>query len=330
MGQGYTALACRKRLPTTVLSITMFAVALALPARAEISDADAKAGIIDCTQALLKDHNPGLADNPDQLICFQGYVSNFRTKPSADRGKDKALGVPHWVAHHIKRLTPPPKSGERPSSWFTMPELAKQNIAPTDDSYAFSSAFGKSHSNWYERGHLAQKYLVERLGQKAALYTHNVVNAVPQRSQFNKGPWLTLECMTGAWANKYSEVWVIAGPVFKKARPIVWLRSDKNKKAMPVAIPVGIFKIVVRKDGDTWNVLGFVYPQTHKTYNKGPFDPEVWFKSVADIEQLTGEHFLSGLPNADALKQKAAEKLWPVAKSDFDDPACKSQRADVK
>ncbi|HEY4981864.1 MAG TPA: DNA/RNA non-specific endonuclease [Pseudolabrys sp.] len=306
------------------------ALAIGAPARAEVSADDAKSGIVECAPALLKDHNPGLADGPDQLICFQGYISNFNTKSRKDWGKDIHVGVPHWVAHHIKRLSPPPVSGERPSTWFTMPELADKSIAPTDASYAFSSAFEKTHKNWYERGHLAQKYLVERLGQKAALYTHNVVNAVPQLSQFNKGPWLTLECVTGAWANKYGEVWVIAGPVFKKNHPIVWLRSDKNKKALPVAIPVGIFKIVVRKDGDQWDVLAFIYPQNHKSYQKGPYDPEVWLKSVADIEQLTGEQFLSGLPNAAQLKQKTAEKIWPVAKSDFDDPACKSQRADFK
>jgi hypothetical protein len=36
------------------------------------------------------------------------------------------------------------------------------------------------------------------------------------------------------------------------------------------------------------------------------------------------------MPNAAQLEQKTAEKIWPVAKSDFDDPACKSQRADFK
>ena len=41
----------------------------------------------------------------------------------------------------------------------------------------------------------------------------------------------------------------------------------------------------------------------HKSHAKGPYDPELWFKSVADIEQLTGEQFLSGLPNAAQLKQ---------------------------
>ena len=313
-----------------VLQICIVATtgAFALPARAAISEGDAKVGIVECTPALLSDHNPGLADKPDRLVCFGGYVSNFNTQERAK--KPKYLGVPHWVAHHIKRVSPRLGKGvDRPGDWFTVSDLAKQGIAPTDKSYAFSKAFQDAHKNWYERGHLAQKYLTERLGQKAAVDTHNVVNAVPQLSQFNAQPWLTLECMTGAWANKFGEVWVVAGPVFKKNGPVTWLRSDKNKKAMPVAIPVGIFKIVARKQNDRWEVLGFVYPQRHRTYAKGPYDPAVWFKSVAEIERMTGNQFLAGIPNGTALKANEAEKLWPVAQADFDDPACKAQKTDV-
>lgn len=321
-------LACTRNISISKigLSVTVAAaLALSTAARAEVSAADAKSGIVECTQDLLKEHNPGLADNPDRLICFQGYISNFNTKPRS--GKPKFLGVPHWVSHHVKRAPDSPESGERPNVWFTVPELAEQGIAPIHDSYAFSSAFRKKHKNWYDRGHQAQKYLVERLGNKAALYTHNVVNAVPQLHNFNAGPWLTLECFTGAWANKYSEVWVVAGPVFKKNAAIKWLRSD-SKKAVPVAIPPSNFKIVARKTGEQWDLLAFVYPQTHKTYAKGPFDPEIFFKSVADIEQMTGEKFLSGLPNATQLKQKTADKIWPVSKSDFD-TGCGKQKADV-
>lgn len=311
------------------LSIVFAAAAFGAPAFAEVSAADAKVGIIECTQAVLADHNPGLADNPDRLVCFTGYVSNFNVTPRKIGKKDRYLGVPHWVVHRIKRSPDLTESGNRPK-WFTVPELAAQGMAPTHESYEFSKPFLKTHKNWYDRGHLAQKYLVERLGEKPAYFTHNVVNAVPQRHAFNAGPWLWLECMTGAWANKYGEVWVIAGPVFKKGRPITWLKSDSNKKALPVAIPVGVFKIVLRKDGGQWDVLSFVYPQTHKTYAKSPYDPEIWFKSVADIEQMTGERFLSGLPNADAIKEKMPEKLWPVAKSDYDQRGCKPQMTDVQ
>lgn len=313
---------------SALLILSPAAVACWGAAQAAVSEADKKVGIVDCTDAVLTNHNPGLADNPDRLICFEGYVSNFNLKPRIVKGKKAYLGVPHWVSHHVKRTPDAPESGERPSNWFTVPELAAQGMAPSDASYQFSSAFKKKHANWYDRGHLAQKYLAERLGHNAAWFTHNVVNAVPQLHRFNAGPWLTLECYTGAWANKYGEVWVVAGPIFKSGRPVVWLRSDANKKALPVAIPVAEFKIVARKQGDTWDVLSFVYPQNHKSYAKGPFDPGKWFKSVGDIEQLTGEHFLSGLPNATQVKSIEPSKLWPVAKSDFDS-GCKQQKADI-
>ena len=302
-------------------------LAAALPAHAAVSEADAKSGIVDCTPAVLSNHNPGLAGKPDKVICFEAYISNFNTMPRA--AKPKYLGVPHWVAHHVKKSAKSPESGDRPNNWFTVFDLAQQGIAPISDSYAFSLAFRKKHKNWYDRGHLAQKYLAERLGHDAAWFTHNVVNAVPQLHVFNAGPWLTLECMTGAWANKYGEVWIVAGPVFKKTSAITWLRSDNNKKVVPVAIPPSEFKIVARKTGDQWDVLAFVYPQNHKTYAKGPFDPEIWFKSVADIEQMTGEEFLSGLPNSAQLKAKTADKLWPVAKSDYD-TGCAKQATDVQ
>jgi hypothetical protein len=73
------------------------ALTICAPARAQVSADDAKVGIVECTPAVLKDHNPGLANGPDQLICFQGYVSNFNTKPRKDRGKNIHVGVPHWV-----------------------------------------------------------------------------------------------------------------------------------------------------------------------------------------------------------------------------------------
>lgn len=299
----------------------------AAPAAAAVSEADKKSGVVECSGTHLNDHNPGLAGDDDRIICFEGYITNFNTQERP--AKPKYLGVPRWVAHHVKKAANAPESGDRPNSWFTIFDLADKGIAPIHDSYATSATFRKQHKNWYDRGHLAQKYLAERLGNKAAWFTHNVVNAVPQLHAFNAGPWLTLECMTGAWANKFGEVWIVAGPVFEKNKPIKWLRSDNHKNAAPVAIPPKEFKIVARKNGTQWEVLSFVYPQNHKTYAKGPFDPAVWFKSVAEIERMTGLKFLTGLPNASALKENEAEKLWPVAKSDFD-TGCKQQAADVQ
>lgn len=306
---------------------SLHAADLELAPRSAVSET-AKQGIIECTPEHLSRHNPDLAGKPDRLVCFQAYVSNFNTQPREVKGKNVFLGVPHWVAHRIAKAPNAPETKKRPSRWFTVPDLAKQRIAPTDDSYKSSAAFLAKHKNWFERGHLAQKYLAERLGGQSGWFTHNVVNAVPQRSQFNKGPWLTLECYTGAWANKHGEVWVIAGPVYTKDK-FTWLKSDSMKKAMPVAIPDSMYKIVARKQQDgSWAALGFIYPQTHPSYSKGPYDPGKFVQDIAEIERLTGEEFLTRLPNGDALKRQSGAKLWSLASSDFD-PGCKSQKADV-
>jgi endonuclease G, mitochondrial len=306
--------------------------ALLLGALACLSQSAAAApagnGVVECTTT--QKHNPDLAGKSDRILCFEGYVSNFNSKAAQTiRGKPRYAAVPHWVTHHIARAASAPESNERPDSWFTVPDLNQQGIAPTDDSYTFSQKFRKRHANWYERGHLAQKYLVERVSAPAAWFTHNVANAVPQRGQFNKGTWLTLECYTGAWAHKYGEVWVITGPIFKKGR-IAWLRSDNKRKAIPVAIPSALFKIVLKKDSDgKWDALSFVMPQTSRTYKKGPFDPAVWFKSISEIERMSGGAFLPALGDgAQPLKRNEPSKLWPVSQADFD-AGCKSQKANV-
>jgi hypothetical protein len=101
------------------------------------------------------------------------------------------------------------------------------------------------------------------------------------------------------------------------------------KKALPVAIPDSMYKIVARKQQDgSWAALGFIYPQTHPSYSHGPYDPGKFLQDIAEIERLTGEEFLTGIPGAAALKHQPGVKLWSLASSDFD-PGCKSQKADV-
>ena len=86
--------------------------------------------------------------------------------------------------------------------WFTDDDLFDAGLAPNDDSYRGSG---------FDRGHLAMKLLVERLGQDAAYCTHTVLNAIPQRPNFNRGIWQNLELLTGAWAQVYGRIWVIQG-----------------------------------------------------------------------------------------------------------------------
>lgn len=310
--------------------ISRLATGVAAAAFASLCFAVTDSGTVECSSAHVAHHNPQLARISNTLVCFEAYLSNFDTDKSNNDGGEEILGVPHWIVQRVKQMATPPETRKRPRAWFTVPELQKSGFAPTDDSYKFSKSFRDNHPNWYERGHLAQKYLAERVSETAGWFTHNVVNAVPQRAQFNKGAWLSLECLTGAWANHYGDVWVVAGPVFIHGHATDWLKSDTKKKALPVAIPEALFKIVVKKSKTgRWDTLAFVYPQEHKSYKKGPWNEMDRLTSIAQIERLTNEEFFPG--SAEELseaKNKVAAKLWSVRKDAFD-TGCKKMAKDI-
>ena len=136
------------------------------------------------------------APEADILRVFHGFAVSFDSKDDDDGkpGPD-LLRVPHWVGQEVRRWEPPADERadeggwcldtlKRRPSWFTDVDLFTSGVAPNDDSYLNSG---------FDRGHMAMKLLVERLGQDAAYNTHTVLNAIPQRPKFNRGIWQNLE-----------------------------------------------------------------------------------------------------------------------------------------
>ena len=152
-----------------------------------------------------------------------------------------------------------------------------------------------------------------RLGENADWNTHTVLNAVPQRGEFNSGIWQDLEKKTAAWADKFGAVWIITGPIISDRTPEIWL-GEKQKGEMLIAIPNALFKIVVKEstDANRPSVLAFIYPQTGPGYNKGPFDHLMYLVSVDEVEERTRLDFLTALPDSDeaAVEGDKAENLW--------------------
>jgi len=278
-------------------------------------------------KSLTQWHNPDIAKVSDFGVCFAGYVSNFAGKTSDldDDGEPDVLRIPLFVAHRVDRAEAKVETRKRPTRWFTVDELVPVGIAPTDQSYVFSQQWRAAHADWYERGHLAQKYLLERIGPDAAWFSHNLANAVPQRGRFNKTVWLDLECRVGAWANQYKKVWVIAGPVFQTGAPQSWLK-EPQRPARPVAIPDAMFKIVLRQDDrDTWHALAFVMPQQDTRYELGAkkWDLLAWGSSIDQIERLTRQKFLPGVADNAPIRKARTKELWPHKAEEFDPPCRK-------
>ena len=250
------------------------------------------------------------------------YKREFRAYTTVFDGEDDdngdgvidALGVPHYVAYQIRRYEGTlPKGPKRPSSWITDKELWKKKIAPRDASYRYSRSFRKNNPNWYVRGHLAMKHHAWRLGANADWNTHTMLNAVPQRQDFNAGIWLDLENLTADWADAYGAVWIIAGPVFEPQpnSPRAWL-GETEKGEIPVAIPDALFKIVIRETEIPGRpaVLAFVYPQD--VASGSPYDHLPFMTTVDAIEEKTGINFLTALPDEieDEIESLKPENLW--------------------
>ena len=269
------------------------------------------------------------APEPDIPKVFRGFALSF---DSADEDPGlpgvRRLRVPHWVAQEVREWEPTSEgspwclnTGKRPSRWFTDKELRNAGLAAVDDSYTNSG---------FERGHMAMKLLVERLGPAAALNTFTLLNAVPQRSDFNQGIWQDLEYLTGAWAQRYGRVWIIQGPVFTPGAEVLW---TNGKSPRQVAVPDAVFKVVVRDrtdqeknaapDGhqDDPEALAFLYPQLGPGYTRpgGVYRHEPFLTTINEIEALTSLDFKLSEDVAveDRVEARRAGALWaPSLKND--------------
>ena len=257
------------------------------------------------------EHNRFGVQPSDQVREFSAYLVSFDGADDDDGdGTGDARRIPEWVAYEM-RANGHPESGDRPGRWCHDRELEGAGLAARDRAYAYSRAFRRSHPDWFVRGHLAMRYHAVRLSDEAAWNTHTTLNAVPQRPTFNGGSWLSLECLTGAWANRYGAVWIVKGPIFEGGRPSRWI-GEPQKNERRAAVPDKLFKIVVRNDDDV-HVLAFIY--NNATEPKGAKPNHVSaLRSAVQVEKATGL-VISGLP-AD-LKASPASELWPVDEGDF-------------
>ena len=232
----------------------------------------------------------------DLFRPFTAFVVSF---DGADDGI--ALGLPEWVAYELR--SPASASGgkyERPSTWATDEALHQQRLAPDDSSYRDSG---------YSRGHMCMKSHASRLGAVADRETHTVLNACPQLQNMNAGVWLAIENLTGDWADSFGNVWIVTGPVFTRAER-QWI-GDPGE--VPVAVPDAFFKIVVRLNGSTPEVLAFLVPmEGDDAHSKQSADVRPYLTSVDVIEALTKLDFLTGLadPLEAHLESRMSTVLW--------------------
>ena len=198
--------------------------------------------------------------NTDVILVYSGFIVNYNPHRL----------IPNWVAYE---LTAEEVAGDVPrAKGFSMDLDYKDRQAMRED---------YSNTGW-DKGHMAPAADM-KWSQMAMNESFYLTNICPQNHDLNGNDWHTLERMTRDWALKYGKVWIICGPY-------VYANKYGTIGERKVVVPDGFFKAVLRKDGDEWYSIAFVFENDN--HRQAVKDAVV---SVNDVESLIGYDIFTNL-----------------------------------
>ncbi|MBX2807174.1 MAG: DNA/RNA non-specific endonuclease [Cellvibrionaceae bacterium] len=251
---------------------------------------------------------------------FVAAVDNF-DDDNGD-GQPEYLVQPSWVAYQLNayasaRISNYAPSYKRPKDWyrlniFNLERKHYQTNKSVDNSY---DGIGKK----WNRGHLALRADMNRLGEAYGCNSHVFTNAVPQNPLLNAGIWLGLENYVSSLSNQLGKLWVVTGPVYTQGEKIRYI-GQAHKKEIPVAIPNAMFKVIIVEVEGGVQAFAFIFPNQFDTpppayltgkcqddqyYNFAPF-----LVSLSAVEQATGLRFFSADNALEPFKKIKAPSLY--------------------
>ncbi len=237
---------------------------------------------------------------PEESPVYGGIPAELPTQPRRflrvlrNRGYwvgyDEKLRNPAWVAYRLFAIPEEVSIAARPESFST-------------DERTFSKvSSGDYTGSGFDRGHMAPNYAIARCyGREAQEETFLMSNIVPQRHALNAGLWKQLETREAInYPNRFRQIWVITGPVFKQQTP----------RTLPSGIPIpdAFFKIYLDELNGKLRSIAFLVE--HEDDGKGPLEKRLC--SIEAIQQLTGLDFFPELHRdvQKQLEQEPASRIW--------------------
>lgn len=218
---------------------------------------------------------PAYSDH-DIILKRLAYITSY----------DKTNKIPKWVAWHL-------------TSDHTSGDQRRLSNFIVDDEVPFPRAELVDYKgSGYDRGHMCpagdNKWGFESM--KESFYLTNIC---PQDNNLNCGDWNELEIACRDWANKYGDIYIVAGPILYKG---------KHKTIGPnkVTVPEAFFKVVLCMNG-TPKAIGFIYK------NQPCNNPQSsYVNSIDQVERITGFDFFPNLPDEieEIVESKANLSEW--------------------
>ena len=182
-------------------------------------------------------------------------------------------------------------SPEHRQAQWTKHELTRQSItgkAKRDNSYRRDPQLkdpveGSDYrGSGYDRGHLVPAADM-KLNKTAMSETFYMTNMSPQAPGFNRGIWASLERDVRDLVMDHGDGHVVSAPV---------LENGLKRIRSGVSIPLEYYKILYIPEQQKMYAWLF----SNRTHSHS--EPEDFFVSVDEIEQITGIDFFSELPDA--------------------------------
>jgi len=150
----------------------------------------------------------------------------------------------------------------------------------------------------YDRGHLCPAG-DRRFSEYAYNETFYTSNITPQRREFNAGVWNRLEMQVRQWCKRYGTLYVITGGVLQGDMEEI---GDED-----VDVPNAFYKILVRKEGNSYKTVSFLMPHEESNLPLSEF-----VVSINKLESLTGLDFFKELKVNTLELEKSVDTLsWP-------------------
>ena len=170
-----------------------------------------------------------------------------------------------WVAYKLRKQHLTHDDRERPH-FIEDPKVKSK-----------SADWRNYRGSGYDRGHLCPAG-DRRFSEYAYNETFYTSNITPQDRDFNAGVWNRLEQQARFWCKKYGDLTIITGGVLEAGLEEI---GDED-----VDVPDAFYKIVVRGEGDSSQVLAFLMPHRESSSSLSSF-----LVSVDDLERRTGIDF---------------------------------------
>lgn len=219
-----------------------------------------------CNGEILKNEDVGnpqiLHGVSEQILNRKAYTVSYNTDTKC----------PNWVAWH---LTAEHADGvwPRDNNYYEDEDVPMPRA--TDDDYKGTP---------WTHGHMCPAG--DNKWDSIAMCESNLLtNICPQHSGLNSGLWNAIERNCRKWAVKYSDIYIVCGPVLYNVKHET---IGDNK----IVVPEAFFKVILCLTGKP-KAIGFVIKN-----NGGKKKTDQYINTVDGVERITGMDFFSSLPDS--------------------------------